>query len=397
MRGPAEDKTMLCLYEKMYDGPSFQKVKLNVMPKPKAPNETIDLNRGFVVQAFIRFQNYNDSFEHIMSLEVMTVGEKTRRITVNESRINIVFNSQNQGEPYVEQAEEPLPSNSHHESVADIFKELDEMIGLDKVRDLVYEIYALIQINKFRAEEGLKSSKQVYHMIFKGNPGTGKTTVARIISRMLNRMGVLSKGHLVEVERADLVGEYIGHTAQKTRDLVKKAMGGVLFIDEAYSLARGGEKDFGKEAIDCLVKVMEDRADDVIIILAGYPDEMDEFMQINTGLPSRFPIQINFEDYSVDELMLIALKMASEKEYNLTSDAMDRLKELIYLEKESRLDFSNARYVRNVIEKAIRTQAVRLMSLGGKPSKQKLTEITFRDVPAVKTKLTDITEGIHFN
>jgi len=332
-----------------------------------------------------------------MSLEVMTVGEKTRRITVNESRINIVFNSQNQGEPYVEQAEEPLPSNSHHESVADIFKELDEMIGLDKVRDLVYEIYALIQINKFRAEEGLKSSKQVYHMIFKGNPGTGKTTVARIISKMLNRMGVLSKGHLVEVERADLVGEYIGHTAQKTRDLVKKAMGGVLFIDEAYSLARGGEKDFGKEAIDCLVKVMEDRADDVIIILAGYPDEMDEFMQINTGLPSRFPIQINFEDYSVDELMLIALKMASEKEYNLNSDAMDRLKELIYLEKESRLDFSNARYVRNVIEKAIRTQAVRLMSLGGKPSKQKLTEITFRDVPAAKTKLTDITEGIHFN
>lgn len=145
------------------------------------------------------------------------------------------------------------------------------------------------------------------------------------------------------------------------------------------------------------MKVMEDRADDVIIILAGYPDEMDEFMQINTGLPSRFPIQINFEDYSVDELMLIALKMASEKEYNLNSDAMDRLKELIYLEKESRLDFSNARYVRNVIEKAIRTQAVRLMSLGGKPSKQKLTEITFRDVPAAKTKLTDITEGIHFN
>lgn len=306
--------------------------------------------------------------------------ESSRRITVNESRINVVFKSQEAYETISEQNEEvPLTSN-HYESAADIFKDLDDMIGLEKVKELVYEIYALIQVQKLRSEEGLKSSNQVYHMIFKGNPGTGKTTVARIASKLLNRMGILSKGHLIEVERADLVGEYIGHTAQKTRDLVKKAMGGILFIDEAYSLARGGDKDFGKEAIDCLVKVMEDRSDDLIIILAGYPDEMGMFLRTNTGLPSRFPIQIDFQDYTTDELMLIAVKMAYEKDYNITSDALVKLREIIQIEKDSRSNFSNARYVRNVIEKAIRHQAVRIMSRRVKVSKQNLMDILPRDI-----------------
>ncbi|MGG1652231.1 AAA family ATPase [Paenibacillus sp. NRS-1775] len=306
--------------------------------------------------------------------------ENSRKITVNESRINVVFKSQDAYDAISEQIEDiPLTSN-HYESAADIFQDLDEMIGLEKVKDLIFEIYALIQVQKLRNEEGLKSSNQVYHMIFKGNPGTGKTTVARIASKLLNRMGILSKGHLIEVERADLVGEYIGHTAQKTRDLVKKAMGGILFIDEAYSLARGGDKDFGKEAIDCLVKVMEDKSDDLIIILAGYPMEMEMFLKINTGLPSRFPIQIDFQDYTTDELMLIAVKMAFEKDYNITADAMSKLREIIQLEKDIGANFSNARYVRNVIEKAIRHQAVRIMSRRIKMTKQYLMDILPRDI-----------------
>ena len=179
------------------------------------------------------------------------------------------------------QSVKPLPSLDHY---ADIQKELEPMIGMDNVKNLVYEIYALLYISRMRTEAGLLGGAHVYHMIFKGNPGTGKTTIARIVAKLFQKMGVLTKGHLIEVERADLVGEYIGHTAQKTRDLVRKALGGVLFVDEAYSLARGGEKDFGKEAIDTLVKAMEDNRNQFVLILAGYPAEIDDFLMTNPGL-----------------------------------------------------------------------------------------------------------------
>jgi stage V sporulation protein K len=219
-------------------------------------------------------------------------------------------------------------------------------------------------------------------MIFKGNPGTGKTTVARLMGRMFHAMGVLSKGHFIEVERADLVGEYIGHTALKTRDLMKKAMGGILFIDEAYSLARGGEKDFGKEAIDCLVKGMEDKKNEFILILAGYSEEMEQFLGTNPGLPSRFPIQVDFEDYNIDQLIQISELMAKEREYVLLPQAVTRLKQHLAEEKaESWQIFSNARYVRNLLEKSIRHQAVRLLNhYTNVPSKQELMTIRPEDL-----------------
>jgi stage V sporulation protein K len=200
-------------------------------------------------------------------------------------------------------------------------------------------------------------------MIFKGNPGTGKTTVARILGRAFARMGLLSKGHLVEVERADLVGEYIGHTAQKTREVVKKALGGILFIDEAYSLARGGEKDFGKEAIDTLVKAMEDNKDDLILILAGYKGEMENFLRSNPGLRSRFPIHLEFPDYKIEELVEIGDTMLRKREYKLTAGAKAKIREILYEEAErGDLVMGNARFIRNLVEKAIRKQAVRLAS-----------------------------------
>lgn len=251
---------------------------------------------------------------------------------------------------------------SKHSPLENIQKELESLIGMKEVKRFIHEIYAWIYINNNRQKYGLKKEKQVLHMLFKGNPGTGKTTVARLLAKLFYDMNILSKGHLVEVERADLVGEYIGHTAQKTRELLKKAHGGILFIDEAYSLARGGEKDFGKEAIDTLVKAMEDNQHELILILAGYPKEMDYFLSMNPGLPSRFPIVMNFPDYTNDELIEIAKKMARERDYILTQEAEAKLKNhLLRYRAIKRHSFSNARYVRNIIEKSIRKQAVRLL------------------------------------
>ncbi len=240
---------------------------------------------------------------------------------------------------------------------------LNRLIGLQKIKDIVHEFRALLAIQKKRKELGLKTESVVMHMVFKGNPGTGKTTVARLLGKIYNEMGLLDKGHLKEVERADLVGEYIGQTAQKTRKVIKESLGGILFIDEAYSLARGGERDFGKEAIDALVKAMEDHNDNLIIILDGYRQEMEDFLNTNPGLDSRLPIKIDFDDYSIDELMKIAELMTRERQYILDQRARKALFQLL-LNKRIKEGYrgGNARTVRNIIEKTIRNQAVRLFN-----------------------------------
>lgn len=254
------------------------------------------------------------------------------------------------------------PEEQRRERLRQVMRELDNLVGLEPVKELVREVQAWVEIQQRRSKVRLATAPLALHMIFKGNPGTGKTTVARIFGKMFEAMGVLSKGHLVECERADLVGEYIGHTAQKTREKVKSALGGILFIDEAYSLARGGEKDFGKEAIDTLVKSMEDHKDELVLILAGYRKEMAYFLQTNPGLRSRFPIHIDFPDYSTEELLRIATLMLDEREYRLTEPARRRL--LAILEAKAAANdphLGNARFVRNLIERAIRRQAVRLV------------------------------------
>lgn len=283
----------------------------------------------------------------------------------NNGQINIVFNGEKRNAIQKELPIKELYERSisdEHLALKEIEQELEGLIGLDEMKRLIKEVYAWIYVNKKRAERGLKTERQALHMMFKGNPGTGKTTVARLIGKLFQKMNVLTKGHLIEAERADLVGEYIGHTAQKTRDLVKKALGGILFIDEAYSLGRGGEKDFGKEAIDTLVKHMEDKHDEFILILAGYSREMDYFLTLNPGLQSRFPLVVEFPDYTNDQLMEICDKMLAEREYTMSKDANRKLREhLIVLRSIQGSSFSNGRYVRNVLEKAIRTQAMRLL------------------------------------
>jgi stage V sporulation protein K len=263
---------------------------------------------------------------------------------------------------------QPAPQESdisaaEQDNLSQLLGELEHLVGLTKVKELVREIRAYVEISRRRAQFNLKSDNLVLHMIFYGNPGTGKTTVARILGKMLAELKVLPKGHLIEVERADLVGEFIGHTAQKCREQIKKAMGGILFIDEAYSLARGGEKDFGKEAIDTLVKAMEDYKTEIIVILAGYEKEMERFLRTNPGLRSRFPIHLHFPDYNSEELLEIAHLMVTERQYQLSVGAAEYLRH--YLEEQleaKQANFSNARLVRNIVEKAIRRQALRLVN-----------------------------------
>ncbi|HLT57377.1 MAG TPA: AAA family ATPase [Limnochordales bacterium] len=241
-----------------------------------------------------------------------------------------------------------------------VMAELDALIGLAPVKELVRELAALVEIQRRRAAAGLSTEPMALHMVFTGNPGTGKTTVARLLARLFHGLGVLPREHLVECERADLVGEYIGHTAQRTREQIRKALGGVLFVDEAYALARGGEKDFGKEAIDTLVKAMEDHKDEFIVILAGYRDEMEQFLSVNPGLRSRFPIHMDFPDYTPEELYQIALRLCQERQYRLSPAAGLRLKRFLAEEAQASPYAGNARLVRNLIERAVRRQAVRL-------------------------------------
>lgn len=302
----------------------------------------------------------------------------------NKGQINVVISNEKRKTitkelPIIEVYEKEVPL--HHQALKEIEAELATLVGMDEMKKIIKQIYAWIYVNKKREENGLRAGRQALHMMFKGNPGTGKTTVARLIGKLFVKMQVLSKGHLIEGERADLVGEYIGHTAQKTRDLVKKAQGGILFIDEAYSLGRGGEKDFGKEAIDTLVKHMEDKQHEFILILAGYSKEMDHFLTLNPGLHSRFPIVIDFPDYSVSQLMEIAEIMLKEKEYVFSADAKKNLENHLLFVKNnwSPISFSNGRYIRNLIEKAIRAQAMRLL-LNDKYDRNELITLRSQDL-----------------
>jgi stage V sporulation protein K len=286
----------------------------------------------------------------------------------SNGQISVIFNKQNRKTvnkelPDFQVVPKVIPPE--HSALKEIEEDLGTLVGMEEMKRLIKEIYAWIYVNKKREEMGLKAKKQALHMMFKGNPGTGKTTVARLIGKLFQKMNVLSKGHLIEAERADLVGEYIGHTAQKTRDLIKKAQGGILFIDEAYSLGRGGEKDFGKEAIDTLVKHMEDKQHEFILILAGYSREMEYFLTLNPGLHSRFPLVVDFPDYNINQLMDIAGRMLVEREYTLSHESEKKLRDhLIWVKAVlSPNSFSNGRYVRNVIEKSVRAQAMRLLML----------------------------------
>lgn len=249
------------------------------------------------------------------------------------------------------------------ERLNEILKELDEMTGLSEVKDQVHSLSDYLQIQKIRKELGLQNPSLSRHMIFYGNPGTGKTTVARLLGRIFKELGLLKTGQLIETDRSGMVAGYIGQTAQKTQELIQKALGGILFIDEAYALIRpGSNNDFGREAVETLLKAMEDHRDDLVVIAAGYPQQMDEFLASNPGLSSRFGTRIHFNNYSLPELLNIAASMAEHMDYVLDEGAQKRLEQsLAALTEEPTPDFGNARTVRNILERAMMKQAERLM------------------------------------
>lgn len=260
-------------------------------------------------------------------------------------------------------------------------EELDELIGLGTIKEDVKELISLVKMQKMREAKGMKTVPVSLHLVFSGNPGTGKTTVARILARLYKEIGVLSKGQLVEVDRSGLVAGFVGQTAIKTQDKIKEAMGGILFIDEAYTLNKeGGQGDFGQEAIDTILKAMEDNRKDLVVIVAGYTDLMKKFVESNPGLKSRFNKYMEFPDYTADELIQIWEMNCRKYNYTFSLEAKEMIEDIIKKREASKGEnFANARDIRNMFETIITNHATRVADMEN-PSDNDLTTIMTMDI-----------------
>jgi Holliday junction resolvasome RuvABC ATP-dependent DNA helicase subunit len=272
------------------------------------------------------------------------------------------------------------PTDAPARPLEELLAELDELVGLEAVKARVHMVADFLRVQQLRAERDLPTVDTSHHLVFTGNPGTGKTTVARLLAQIYRTLGVVARGHLVETDRSGLVAGYVGQTAPLVTARFDEADEGMLFIDEAYTLARGGENDFGREAIDQMVKLMEDRRDRIVLVVAGYPAEMESFLGANPGLRSRFPTVIDFPDYTTDELVRIVNSIGDKQRYELTDAAQDKLRAVLDATPRGR-GFGNARLARNLFEDAINRHAGRVMKLDEPPTEADLTTLEPADLP----------------
>lgn len=265
------------------------------------------------------------------------------------------------------------------ETIEQLKEELNGYIGLEAIKKEVNNLINMVTVHKMRKEHNLPTVDMSLHMVFSGNPGTGKTMIARLMARIYKCLGILSKGQLVEVDRSGLVAGYVGQTATKTTEVIQKALGGVLFIDEAYALNSSSENDFGQEAIDTLLKAMEDNRDDLVVIVAGYDGLMDRFIHSNPGLESRFNRYLHFDDYTLDEMLAIFEMQCKKGCYELDEAAKEAVKAQIDKENTSSISFGNARGIRNIFERVLVAQANRLAAMEN-VTREDLLRITAEDV-----------------
>ena len=307
------------------------------------------------------------------------VKKKKETSPVKENMIDLV--REKFQEEQLQNIKEELNVHNNDVLLESLLEELNSLIGLDNVKNEINSLINLIKVRKLRESYDMPVMDMTYHMVFTGNPGTGKTTVARLVSRIYKELGLLSEGNLIEIDRSGLVAGYVGQTALKVKEVVEKAIGGVLFIDEAYSLTNNvASNDFGGEAIDTLVKLMEDHRDNLVIIVAGYHEEMEQFLKSNTGLVSRFNKFIEFPDYTNDELIEILVSMAKSAELTISEDTLQMLNEkLTRLTKAKKKLFGNGRGVRNLFEKIVVNQANRIVSYEV-TTKEMLSSIIIDDI-----------------